>query len=141
MELKYLLANCAVISYTDNQLIPTIDERALQLLPSEKIDDPELLHNEILVDLRATSDPSKVVLDIIQKPMVPQFENGEDAVLMDSSHIFLLEQLLIISPHIKSNVKEEAMKLALDLKAKMIISTANSLEILGFLLLLSIYGL
>ncbi|XP_057450739.1 uncharacterized protein LOC130742651 isoform X2 [Lotus japonicus] len=114
----------------DNQLSPTMSE-----------DESESLDNEILIDLKATSDPSKVVLDIIQKPIIPHFKDGDDAVIMDSRHVFLLKQLLRISPHIKPYVREEAMKLALDLKANMRPSTKNSLEVLGFLLLLSIYGL
>ncbi|TKY67892.1 FRIGIDA protein 3 [Spatholobus suberectus] len=46
-----------------------------------------------------------------------------------------------ISPHVKPHVREEALKLALDLKANMRESAKNSLMILGFLLLLSNYGL
>ncbi|KEH22655.1 hypothetical protein MtrunA17_Chr7g0235921 [Medicago truncatula] len=45
-----------------------------------------------------------------------------------------------ISPKIKPGVREETLKLALDLKANMK-STENSLVVLGFLLLLSVYEL
>ncbi|XP_057415666.1 uncharacterized protein LOC130710416 isoform X2 [Lotus japonicus] len=116
-------------------------EKELKSQKKQLEDEPELLENEILVDLEATSDPSKVVLDIIQNPIVSQIKNGDDAVIMDRSHIFLLQQLLRISPQIKPHVREDAMKLALDLKANMRTSTENSLEVLGFVLLLSIYGL
>jgi hypothetical protein len=46
-----------------------------------------------------------------------------------------------ISPDIKPCVREEALKLALHLKANMKENNENSLVVLGFLLLLSIYGL
>ncbi|KAK7244692.1 hypothetical protein RIF29_39517 [Crotalaria pallida] len=47
-----------------------------------------------------------------------------------------------LSPHIKPYVRDEAMKLALDWKANIIPRTAeNSVVVLGFLLLLTIYGL
>jgi hypothetical protein len=62
-------------------------------------------------------------------------------VIIDDSHIFLLEQLMRISPNIEPCVREEALKLAIDLKAYMKEHTENSLVVLGFLLLLSIYGL
>ncbi|XP_061346950.1 uncharacterized protein LOC133292548, partial [Gastrolobium bilobum] len=64
----------------------------------------------------------------------------------------LQEQLMRMSPRIEPHVREEAvklaldlreeaMKLALDLKANMRANTENSLVVLGFLLLLSVYGL
>ncbi|KAK2370735.1 intracellular protein transport protein USO1 [Trifolium repens] len=46
-----------------------------------------------------------------------------------------------ISPDIKPCVREEALKLALHLKANVKENNENSLVVLGFLLLLSIYGL
>lgn len=46
-----------------------------------------------------------------------------------------------ISPDIEPCVRKEALKLAFDLKANMKENTENSLAVLGFLLLLSIYKL
>ncbi|QHO31444.1 hypothetical protein HN51_019644 [Arachis hypogaea] len=71
----------------------------------------------------------------MKDPMLP-FCSQED-----HSHIFLLEQLMRISPVIKPHVREEAMKFALYLKANTRASTENSLVVLGFLMILSIYGL
>ncbi|TKY67888.1 FRIGIDA protein 3 [Spatholobus suberectus] len=123
-----------------NQLSPTIDGRNLQLPYIEHTNEPELIDDDILVTLQTSSDPAKLVLDIIQNPIVPQ-NKGNEGVIIDGSHIFLLEQLMRISPHVKPHVREEALKLALDLKANMRESAKNSLMILGFLLLLSNYGL
>ncbi|XP_057453189.1 FRIGIDA-like protein 3 [Lotus japonicus] len=124
-------------SYTDNQLSPTIDGRSLQLPPSERTDEPESLEYSILDVLKTASDPSKVVLDFIQKPIVPPCMKGDNAI----SHIFVLEQLMHISPHVKPHLREEAMRLAHDLKANIREISENSLVALCFLQLLSIFGL
>jgi hypothetical protein len=129
-ELNYLLAKCAATCYTDDQSSPIIDGRSLQFLPSDQ--------TEILDNLQGLSDPSKVVLDIIQNPI---FRMGDNAVIVGDSHILLLEQLMRISPHIEPHVREEAMKLALNLKSNISENTENSVVVVGFLLLLSIYGL
>ncbi|XP_061371648.1 COP1-interactive protein 1-like [Gastrolobium bilobum] len=125
----------------DNQISPTIDGRDLQLLSDEQTNESELIDNEISVHLQTSLDPAKLVLDIIQNPIVPQNREGNEGVMIDGSHIFLLEQLMRMSPRIEPHVREEAMKLALDLKANMRANTENSLVVLGFLLLLSVYGL
>nr|KYP68137.1 Involucrin [Cajanus cajan] len=124
----------------DNRSSPTLDGRNLLLPYIEHTNEPELIGSDILVNLQTSSDPAKLVLDIIQNPIVPQ-NIGNEGVIIDGSHIFLLEQLMIISPPVKPHVREEALKLALDLKANMRESAENSLMILGFLLLLSNYGL
>lgn len=105
------------------------------------LDEPELSGSDILVNLQNSADPAKLVLDIIQNPIIPQNEKGNEGIIINTDHIFLLEHLVGISPHIEPHVREEAVKLAVDLKANMRASTENSLEVLGFLLLLSIYGL
>ena len=46
-----------------------------------------------------------------------------------------------ISPRVKPHVREEAQKIAFNLEANIRESAENSLTILGFLLLLSAYGL
>ncbi|WJX35838.1 hypothetical protein P8452_23782 [Trifolium repens] len=126
---------------SDDQLSPTIDGRSLQLLPIEQTVKHELHGNEILTSLLASSDPSKVVLDIIQNPIIPQCRKGDNVVIIDDGHIVILEQLMRISPQIKPCVREEATRLVLNLKAYIGENTENSVAVLGFLLLLSIYGL
>lgn len=131
----------SLTSCMDDQLCPTIDGMSLQLVPSEQPDGPEFLCNDVLVNLLESSDPSRTILDIILNPVIPLCKTGDDVVIIDESHIFLLEQLMKISPNIKPGVKEEALKLASDMKANMKENTENSLGVLGFLLVLSIYGL
>lgn len=118
----------------------TTDGINLQLLSSQQTNAPQLMGNDNLVGLQM-SDPAKVVLDDIWNRIVPQSQKGEKKATMERSDIFLLEWLRIISPDIEPYLREEAMKLALVLKAEMRESTENSLEALGFLLLLSIYSL
>ena len=140
-DLEYLLAKYKVASYTDIQLSPTIDGRDLQLLLNKQTNEPELIGSDILVNLQASSDPAKLVLDIIQNHIALHNKKGDKGVILDVNHIFLLEQLMRISPHVEPHVREEALKLALDLKADMRALLENSLAVLGFLLFLSIYGL
>jgi hypothetical protein len=125
----------------DDQLSRIIGGTSLQLDISEKTNGVESLYNGILINMLDSSDPSRVVLDMIQNPIIPLCKKGDDIVIIDDSHIFLLEQLMRISPNIEPCVREEALKLAIDLKAYMKEHTENSLVVLGFLLLLSIYGL
>lgn len=135
--LKYPLPKYVIAHYTDNQSSPITDGRSLQFFSNEQTN----LGNDILVHLMTSSDPAKLILDIMKDPIVPRCKQADKVVTLDDSHIFLLEKLMRISPHIKPHVREEAMKLALDLKANMRASSENSLAVLGFLLILSIYGL
>ncbi|MED6144296.1 hypothetical protein PIB30_014378 [Stylosanthes scabra] len=121
----------------DNQSSPTIDGRTLELFVDESTNPGD----DILVHLQSSSDPAKLTLDIIKDPIVSHYENGAEVVTIDDSHVFVLEQLMRISPHIKPHVREEAMQLALDLKANLKASAENSSVVLGFLMFLSIYGL
>jgi len=95
----------------------------------------------ILDNLRESSDPTKLVLDIILNPTIPLPKKGDKAMIIDEGWIYLLEQLMTISPNIKSCVRDDVLKLAHELKPNMKENTENSLEVFGFLLILSIYGL
>ncbi|XLT70021.1 hypothetical protein HN873_026460 [Arachis hypogaea] len=77
----------------------------------------------------------------MKDPMDSHDKKGDQAMAIDDSHIFLLEQLMKISPDIESHVREESMELALNMKANMRLSTDNSLVVLSFLMILSIYKL
>ncbi|XLU68128.1 hypothetical protein S245_027181 [Arachis hypogaea] len=122
-----------VANYTDNQ--SSTDEGSFRLFSSEPND------TDILDVLRSSSDPAKVILDIMKDPMDSHDKKGDQAMAIDDSHIFLLEQLMKISPDIESHVREESMELALNMKANMRLSTDNSLVVLSFLMILSIYKL
>ncbi|WJX69352.1 hypothetical protein P8452_53613 [Trifolium repens] len=131
----------SVTSYMNDQLSCTIGGTSLQLGTSEKTEGVESLYNGILVNMIESSDPSRLVLDMIQNPIIPICKKGDNAVIIADYHIYLLEQLMRMTPNIKPCVREEALMLAFDLKADMKENTENSLTVLGFLLLLSIFGL
>ena len=113
------------------------------MLPVDHTDDELESHgNDILLNPLASPDPLEDVLRIIQNPVISRCKGkGDNVVIIEGSHIVLLEQLLRISPHVKSHVREEAMKLAVNLKAYIDENAENPVVVLGFLLLLSIYGL
>ena len=109
---------------------------------SDENDELGSLENYILFNLQAASDPAKIALDIIQNPIIKmEHKMGDNAVIIDDSNILVLKELRKISPDIRPHVREEAMKLALDVEAYILQNTENSAAILGFLLLVSIYGL
>jgi len=114
---------------------------SLQLDTSEKTDGVQSLYNGMLVNLQESSDPSKLVLDMILNPITPLCQKGDNVVIIADYQIYILEQLMRISPVIEPCVRKKALKLAIDLKAKMKENTENSLAVLGFLLLLSVYKL
>ncbi|QHO31448.1 FRIGIDA-like protein [Arachis hypogaea] len=132
-EVESIRKNTTVANYTDNQ--SSTDEGSFRLFSSEPND------TDILDVLRSSSDPAKVILDIMKDPMDSHDKKGDQAMAIDDSHIFLLEQLMKISPDIESHVREESMELALNMKANMRLSTDNSLVVLSFLMILSIYKL
>jgi len=51
---------------------------------------------------------------------------GDNVVIIDDGDILLLKELWKISPDIRPHVREEAMKLALDVKAYISQKTENS---------------
>jgi len=126
-ELNYLQSKYADTSNMDDQFSITIDGTSEEF--------------GILDNLQKSSDPAKLVLDIILNPTIPLPKKGDKAVIIDESRIYLMQKLMTISPDIKLCVRDEALKLAHELKANMKENTENSLEVLGFLMILSIYGL
>jgi len=125
---------CIFYLCTGNQpSLTTNDGGNFQLLS----EGPELNDNGILVNLQTEPNPAQLVLDIIRIPMIRR----DEGIIIEKSQIFLLDQLTRISPHIDPDIKYEAMKLTLKLKETVNGSAENSLVVLGFLLLLSSYGL
>ena len=99
---------------------------------------------EVSTILQTSSDPSMLVLDAMHG-FYPPHSREEDRVfdvnIIRRSCILLLEQLMKTSPVVEPQVREEAMKLAFEWKAKMKVADENCLEVLGFLQLLASYGL
>ncbi len=122
----------------------TMDGRRLQLLLNKHLQRHEIVRAEVCTILQTSSDPSKLVLDAMHG-FYPPHSREEDMVfdvnIIRRSCILLLEQLMKTLPVVEPQVREEAMKLAIEWKAKMKVADDNCLEVLGFLQLLATYGL
>ncbi|KAK1353137.1 hypothetical protein POM88_004090 [Heracleum sosnowskyi] len=132
-------ANSPILEFSNAlvTILSDMDGISLLLFLSENPEYHELLGSDILNVLKLSRDPEKLVLHAIRAPHLEMGgKNYESPVIMRSC-ILLFEQLMNLSPKIKQMVKENAMKLALDWKARM----RTPLQVLGFLHLISTYGL
>ncbi|PON63140.1 Frigida-like [Trema orientale] len=138
--------NNAIVPLTTNsQYFIPMEGKDLQLLLNGHLKRHDLLCSEISSVLQASLDAAKLVLDAMQGfyPSNSSTEATEtfDVNIVRRSCILLLEQLMQASPQISSQVRDEALKLAVDWKAKMIVANENFLEVLGFLQFLASYRL
>ncbi|PQQ02726.1 FRIGIDA-like protein 5 [Prunus yedoensis var. nudiflora] len=144
-QLEHIPSNNAFVpSSASNQSSINGDGRGLQLLVNEQLKRIALVGSEISAVLEASLDQAKLVLDAMQGfyPSNSTLGNREcdlDLGVIRRSCILLLEALKKVSPQINPHVREEAIKLADDWKAKMMVTTDNWLEILGFLRLVTTY--
>ncbi|BBH06655.1 Frigida-like protein [Prunus dulcis] len=144
-QLEYIPSNQAFVpSSAINQSSIYRDGRGLQLFMNEHLKRIDLVGSEISAVLEASLDPAKLVLDAMQGfyPSNSTVDNREcnfELRVIRRSCILLLEALKKVSPQINPLVREEAIKLAGDWKAKMTGATENWLEILGFLRLVTTY--
>ncbi|KAF4395824.1 hypothetical protein F8388_018098 [Cannabis sativa] len=118
----------------------------LQMLLSDQLRRHEFRCTELYAVLQTSPDPPKLVLDAVKGfyPLHSSSDNKElDLKIVRRSCLLLLGQLMNTSPDISPQVREEAMKLAVDWKAKMTVTTEKekSLEVLGFLQLLASFRL
>ena len=122
----------------------TMDGKSLQIFLNERWKEHDSMRLEVATALRLSSDPAKLVLDAMEGFYPPRLKKGDvefDESIVQGSCVLLLEQLLKLSPDIKPQVKQEAMRLAIDWRTKMRVDADHSLEVLGFLQLLASYGL
>ncbi|KAM1272608.1 hypothetical protein ACFX15_032830 [Malus domestica] len=123
------------------------DGRGLQLLMNEHLKRIDLVGTEISTVLQASSDPAKLVLNAMQGfyPSNLTGYNSEtsdyDLRVIRRSCILLLQELKIFSPQISPQVREDALNLAADWKAKMTMASENDMEVLGFLKLVTVYDI
>ncbi|ONI04686.1 hypothetical protein PRUPE_6G334600 [Prunus persica] len=119
------------------------DARNLQGFLNEHLNGNHSIQKEMSAALQTSSDPAKLVLDEIQTSFAQYWRKGDvgfDETFM-FSNIALLEELMRVSRHVGPHLKEDAIKLAEQWKAKMRADTQNSLESLGFLQFVATYGL
>ncbi|KAJ4849899.1 hypothetical protein Tsubulata_048924 [Turnera subulata] len=118
----------------------TNNGRKLLMLLNEHLSKHESIYNELSKAIQKSIDPAKLVLDAMQLFFPPCSEHGEfDWAVVRRNCITLLQHLLKISPRITPHIKEEAMKLAIEWKAKMMEMPDNFQVVLGFLQLLTAF--
>ncbi|XP_023512899.1 uncharacterized protein LOC111777493 isoform X2 [Cucurbita pepo subsp. pepo] len=130
-------------SLKNEQLSMDPSEERLYLLLNNQLTRQKLVPSAILLFLEKSSDPAKLVLDLI-KGYVHQQLNKEQIGFEESFlrwSTLLLKQLKQISPSIGPKEREDAMKLAIDLKLNMRNDTNGSMDAVVFLLLIVSYGL
>ena len=139
----FMISNANETSSTDLGIDATMDGRSLQGIPNEHLDEPDLRQNEVLAALQMSPNPAKFVLDLMLGTCSQHQKKGwtgfEESVL--KIYVLMLEQLLQVSPLVQPNVKADALKLAIEWKAKMKLSAQNSIEIMGFLQFVAAFGL
>ncbi|CAI0432257.1 unnamed protein product [Linum tenue] len=125
-------------------LLDAGNARDLQLLLGEHIRKNDILQSKISSVIQNSIEPAKLVLQAMNGFHPPASQNRDvdyDLSVTRRSCITLLEHLLEIRPWITDDVRGEAMKLAKEWKARMMMKPATSLEILGLLQLISAFGL
>ncbi|CAL9003488.1 unnamed protein product [Prunus brigantina] len=138
-----LAKNRATCSSLNLQQGAATDARNLQGFLNEHLNGNHSIQKEMSAALQMSSDPAKLVLDEIQTSFAQYWRKGDagfDETFM-FSNIALLEELMRVSRHVGPHLKEDAIKLAEQWKAKMRADTQNSLESLGFLQFVATYGL
>lgn len=124
-------------------ILTNMDGKNLQLFLIEHLEEHDMMYKQVSDALEKSFDSGKLVLDAMQGFYPPHSNKGgvniEASVIR--SCIFLLELLMRLSPQIKPQVKEAALKLAVEWKANAVLNTKNPRVILGFLLLVGSYEL
>ncbi|KAJ4844118.1 hypothetical protein Tsubulata_028153 [Turnera subulata] len=142
------LNSCQRIEQPENlkevivQCCNTGNGRKLLMLLNKHLSKHETIYNEVSTAIKSSLDPAKLVLDAMQGFFSPCLEKGEfDFAVVRRNCITLLEDLPKLSPLIKPHIREEAMKLAIEWKAKMMEMPENLLVVSGFLHLLAAFKL
>ncbi|XP_004302485.1 PREDICTED: protein FRIGIDA-like [Fragaria vesca subsp. vesca] len=97
----------------------------------------------LLVALQSSSDPAKLALDMMQRSFTYYWSHRDvsSKEKVVSSNISLLKTLMGLSIHVGPHLKENATNLASQWRAQLIADAEDSLESLGYLLFIAMYGL
>ncbi|XP_021752286.1 FRIGIDA-like protein 5 [Chenopodium quinoa] len=126
------------------KLFVTMDGKTLQLFLNDRVDEHEFMGEEVKSAIKLSSDPAKLVLDAMKGFFPPHLKKGKveyDGIVVRSSCVLLLEQLMELKPEIKKAVREEARALARVWRKKMRAESGSYKVFLGFLLLVDVYWL
>lgn len=127
----------------DLKFMVRMDGKTLQMFVNDANKDMEAMGDEIFTVLHLSSDPAKLVLDAMEGFYPPHLRKEDVGFNVRRTCITLLVQLTKMSPKIKPHVREEAIEVATLWKSKLgdTAQVARSLEVLGFLYLLSAFDL
>ncbi|KAF8041872.1 hypothetical protein BT93_A0463 [Corymbia citriodora subsp. variegata] len=121
------------------------DGKNLLMVLGQQFKEHDRVCSKVLERIQTSPDAAKLVLDAIEGFYPQDLNNGDgfDIGTIRRICIFLLESIIKLSAEVTPQVREGAMKLALEWKAKLNVlpSPENYMEMLGFLQLLSAYKL
>ncbi|XP_038900710.1 uncharacterized protein LOC120087846 isoform X2 [Benincasa hispida] len=121
-----------------------LDGKLLLALLCEHLKLHDLVRTELIITLQTSSNPAKLVLDAMRW-FYPPHTVSEDAKIdlhnVKRGCILLSELLLNFSPKITPPLREEALVLAGQWKAKMSTPVENHVEVVAFLLLVANFQL
>ncbi|XP_004289329.1 PREDICTED: uncharacterized protein LOC101309976 [Fragaria vesca subsp. vesca] len=129
-----LARNVSILSPPNNS---TQNERIVSLSSIAKIE------KNFSVVLQSSSDPAKLALDMMQQSFTYNWSHRDvsSKERVVSSNISLLKNLMGLSIHVGPHLKENATILASQWREQLIADTEDSLESLGYLLFIAMYGL
>ena len=123
-------------------LCVNMDGKGLRTFVYNHIDEEknESFRNEVRNALKGTSDPAKLVLDAMPGCLRSQ-NKSFNKMKVSNSRDLLLEELIIVSPLISPLVREEAVKMANELRGVLGHKHKSASNVFGFLYLVAAYGL
>lgn len=127
-------------SRSKDSVIPIDSGKSLLLYLNERVKEHEVLKSDVYKALKGASHPEKLVLEALRffYPSDSRKDNlGKDVSITRKSCTVLLEGLSRLGPLVGSQGREEALRMALEWEEKM----KKSLEVLGFLMLVAVFGL
>ncbi|XP_056694976.1 FRIGIDA-like protein 5 isoform X2 [Spinacia oleracea] len=119
-----------------------MDGKTLQIFLNDRINEQTSMGEEVQSALKLSSDPAKLVLDALEGFFHPHLKKDNmkcEGIVVRSSCVLLLEQLMELKPEITKAVREEAKALAGIWREKMRAESGNYMVVLGFLLLVAVY--
>ncbi|KAL6175902.1 hypothetical protein ACLB2K_052540 [Fragaria x ananassa] len=126
--------------------IINMDGRGLQFFMTEQLKVIDSMRTQMSTAFQVSSDPGNLVLDAMQGFYPSNSNRGNkdtdfDLSFIRRSCILLLQELEMMSPKINPGVREKALKLSAHWKANLTVATGNSVEVLGFLRLVTAFEL
>ncbi|CAL9096119.1 unnamed protein product [Musa acuminata var. zebrina] len=101
------------------------------------------IRKELGAAIRSAPDPAKLVLDAMDGFHRPRAEGEKDGdvQVIKRTCLSLLEQVQILAPEIKSSVKDQAKKVAVEWKGQILDDSDKGMDAFAFLQLLATYRL